>query len=94
MNVERPNYSADQNGYFGITLLGVDIPTATLTANTLKNVANRETHIHFDEVTASYDEDREALTLEGVAASLSSPGFAIHSMYSYVKTAHDISHAA
>jgi len=94
MSIEHQGYSADQNGYFGVTLLDIDVATANRASSSIYNALDRNSRISFDEASIDYDVSKEALTVEGVAFSLSDPAFAIYSIYSYVNTARVINAAA
>jgi len=93
MSVEQ-QYSADQNGYFGVTLLDIDIATADRASGSMQNALDRSSRISFDEASIGYNASKEALTVEGIAVSLSDPAFAIDSIYAYVHTARIINAAA
>lgn len=94
MDLEVHDYSADQNGYFGVTLLDIDIATANRASYSIRNALERRSRISFDKALIAYSEDRQALTVEGVAVSLSDPAFAINSIYNYVNIARVINAAA
>jgi hypothetical protein len=83
-------YSVHEDDYFGVTHLNMGSYAAHLIVHRLVESRSNGSHLYFDEAQAMYDTSRRALTIEGNAGSLSTPGFAINSLESYARIAREM----
>lgn len=87
------NFSIDDSGYFGVTFLEMGSYGAHLMSNRVLNTVN-VSHLHFDDATTHYFPERQALTIEGDARTISTPHFAVESLTAYARIARDMDELA
>jgi hypothetical protein len=90
---ESREFSIHDDGYFGITFLDVGSYGAHLLENRVINTVDTS-HLHFDDAKIHYYADKQAVSIEGDASSISTPKFAIQSLEAYAKIAREMDHLA
>ena len=77
---ERPSYTIDDDNYFGVSLLDVESYGGYHIVRTIDGYRERGSTLFFSDAEACYSRRHQAVTVEGIASSISSPQFAISAM--------------
>lgn len=92
MNATK-KFSIDDDGYFGVTFLDMGTYGAHLMDNRVVNTID-VSNLHFDDAVAYYHADKRALSIEGDASTISTPGFALKSLEGYARIAREMDELA
>lgn len=88
MNTNKEFFIQDE-GYFGVTFLNIGDYGADLMENRVLRTVD-VSHLHFDDAITDYHADKQALTIEGDASTISTPRFAVESLQEYARIARDM----